>query len=166
MTTQNSTPAHNQPSPITIASKPTRIKLTQDIDFFELFKRIEVQYNTCYLLESLGAESHISRHHAIGFDPIMTIAATDRNTLAITDNQTGKTETYSTDNPDTEALNPRYRDAESTLSERMSYNHSASANRQPTVITEDAVEDEKSENIVAESDQWQDGLRRDESDKA
>ncbi|WP_227430507.1 anthranilate synthase component I family protein [Psychrobacter sp. I-STPA6b] len=99
MTTQNSMPAHNKPSPINIASKPTRIKLTQDIDFFELFKRIEAQYDTCYLLESLGAESHISRHHAIGFDPIMTITATDRHTLAITNNQTGQTETYTTDNP-------------------------------------------------------------------
>ncbi len=87
------------PDPIHIPSKPIRIKLTQDIDFFELFKRIEAQFATCYLLESLGEESYISRHHAIGFDPIMTISATDRHTLAITNNRTQTTSTYQADNP-------------------------------------------------------------------
>ena len=57
-----STPIHTQPAPIDIPSKPQRIKLTQDIDFFALFKRIESAFDTCYLLESLGEESHISRH--------------------------------------------------------------------------------------------------------
>ena len=90
---------HSQPAAIDIPSKPQRIKLTQDIDFFTLFKRIEAAFDTCYLLESLGEESHISRHHAIGFDPIMTIAAIDRNTLAITDNKTTDTSYYQTDNP-------------------------------------------------------------------
>lgn len=88
-----------QPTPIDIPSKPQRIKLTQDIDFFALFKRIEREFDTCYLLESLGEDSHISRHHAIGFDPIMTIAAIDRTTLAITDNKTAETTHYQTDNP-------------------------------------------------------------------
>ena len=89
------------PSPkmIDIPSKPVRIKLTEDIDFFELFKRIESEYETCYLLESLGAEGHMSRHHAIGFSPAMTIAATDRNTLSITDNITSEVNHYQTDNP-------------------------------------------------------------------
>ncbi len=88
-----------QPTFIDIPSKPQRIKLTQDIDFFALFKRIEREFDTCYLLESLGEDSHISRHHAIGFDPIMTIAAIDRTTLAITDNKTAQTTHYQTDNP-------------------------------------------------------------------
>ncbi|BFM03955.1 anthranilate synthase component I [Psychrobacter alimentarius] len=88
-----------QPTFIDIPSKPQRIKLTQDIDFFALFKRIEREFDTCYLLESLGEDSHISRHHAIGFDPIMTIAAIDRTTLAITDNKTAETTHYQTDNP-------------------------------------------------------------------
>ncbi|MGO2386124.1 anthranilate synthase component I family protein [Psychrobacter sp. AOP7-A1-24] len=88
-----------KPAPIDIPSKPQRIKLTQDIDFFALFKRIESAFDTCYLLESLGEDSHISRHHAIGFDPVTTIAALDRNTLAITDNQTAETSYYQTDNP-------------------------------------------------------------------
>ena len=95
----SSTHQHTQPAPIDIPSKPKRIKLTQDIDFFALFKRIERAFDTCYLLESLGEDSHISRHHAIGFDPVMTIAALDRTTLAITDNKTAQTEQYQTDNP-------------------------------------------------------------------
>ncbi|MBF2720368.1 anthranilate synthase component I family protein [Psychrobacter sp. NG254] len=95
----SSTYQHTQPAPIDIPSKPKRIKLTQDIDFFALFKRIESAFDTCYLLESLGEDSHISRHHAIGFDPVMTIAALDRTTLAITDNKTAQTEQYQTDNP-------------------------------------------------------------------
>lgn len=92
-------PAQPQPAAITIPSKPQRIKLTQDIDFFTLFQRIEAAFDTCYLLESLGEESHISRHHAIGFDPIMTISARDSTTLAITDNKTAQTSYYQTDNP-------------------------------------------------------------------
>ena len=95
----SSTPHYIQPAPIDIPSKPQRIKLTQDIDFFALFKRIENAFETCYLLESLGEESHISRHHAIGFDPVMTITAIDRTTLAITDNKTAETTYYKTDNP-------------------------------------------------------------------
>ncbi|PKH64138.1 anthranilate synthase component I [Psychrobacter sp. 4Dc] len=95
----SSTRTQTKPAPIDIPSKPQRIKLTQDIDFFALFKRIESAFDTCYLLESLGEDSHISRHHAIGFDPVTTIAALDRNTLAITDNKTAETSHYQTDNP-------------------------------------------------------------------
>ena len=95
----SSTRAQTKLTPIDIPSKPQRIKLTQDIDFFALFKRIERAFDTCYLLESLGEDSHISRHHAIGFDPVTTIAALDRNTLAITDNKTAETSCYQTDNP-------------------------------------------------------------------
>ena len=97
MTSPTSKP--DQPAAIDIPSKPQRIKLTQDIDFFALFKRIERAFETCYLLESLGEDGHMARHHAIGFDPIMTIAAIDRTTLAITDNKTAETSHYQTDNP-------------------------------------------------------------------
>jgi len=89
MTASTSKP--DQPAAIEIPSKPQRIKLTQDIDFFALFKRIERAFETCYLLESLGEDGHMARHHAIGFDPVMTIAAIDRSTLAITDNKTAET---------------------------------------------------------------------------
>lgn len=100
MTSANhTTTAAHEPSLIDIPSKPIRIKLTQDIDFFALFKRIESTFETCYLLESLGEESHISRHHAIGFDPMMTISASDRHTLVITDNRADTTTAYTTENP-------------------------------------------------------------------
>ena len=98
ISTDNNKPTH-KPAPIDIPSKPIRIKLTEDIDFFELFKCIENKFTTCYLLESLGEESYISRHHAIGFDPVMTISATDRHTLTITDNRSESTSTYQADNP-------------------------------------------------------------------
>lgn len=89
----------NKPAKIELASKPHLIKLAQDIDFFELFKRIEAKYDTCFLLESLGEDSHIARHHAIGFDPVTTIIAKDRHTLAITDNAKGETVEYPCENP-------------------------------------------------------------------
>lgn len=91
--------AVNKPPKIDIASKPNLIKLAQDIDFFELFKRIEAKYDTCFLLESLGEESHISRHHAIGFDPAMTVLAKDRYTLTLINNRTGEGHDYACDNP-------------------------------------------------------------------
>ncbi|MFW2177247.1 MULTISPECIES: anthranilate synthase component I family protein [unclassified Moraxella] len=90
---------HLSPNKLQIPSKPNLIKLAQDIDFFELFKRIEAKYDTCFLLESLGEDSHISRHHAIGFAPAKTIFARDHHTLAITDNHTGETLNYPCDNP-------------------------------------------------------------------
>ncbi len=80
-----------------IPSKPNLIKIAQDIDFFELFKRIEQAYDTCFLFESLGEESHISRHHIIGFDPDAIVFAKDRHTLSI--QQNGKTTDYSCQNP-------------------------------------------------------------------
>lgn len=87
------------PPKIDLPSKPKLIKLTQEIDFFELFDRIEQQYDTCFLLESLGDDSHIARHHIIGFAPAQTIFALDRHTLAITDNSTGDTQKYPCQNP-------------------------------------------------------------------
>ena len=35
---------HAKPPKIALASKPSLIKLAQDIDFFELFKRIEAKH--------------------------------------------------------------------------------------------------------------------------
>ncbi|UNU74176.1 chorismate-binding protein [Moraxella nasovis] len=87
----------NTPPKIQIPSKPHLIKIAQDIDFFELFKRIEDKYDSCFLLESLGEDSHISRHHAIGFAPDKIIFAKDRHTLSIDDN--GTISDYVCDNP-------------------------------------------------------------------
>lgn len=88
-----------KPQKLQIASKPNLVKLAQDIDFFELFKRIEAKYDTCFLLESLGEESYIARHHAIGFDPAMTVLAKDRHTLTMINNRTGASTDYTCDNP-------------------------------------------------------------------
>lgn len=92
--------AHTKkPKKIQLASKPNLVKLTQDINFFAFFKRIEQRYNTCFLLESLGEESYIARHHTIGFNPAKVIFAKDRYTLSITDTHTGQTQNYPTENP-------------------------------------------------------------------
>ena len=91
---------NNQALPkIELPGKPHYIKLAEDYEFFQLFRSIENQYDVCFLLESLGEESYISRHHIIGFDPAQTIFAKDRNTLCVTDNKTGKTEEYECENP-------------------------------------------------------------------
>lgn len=88
-----------KPSKIDIPSKPKLIKIAQDIDFFKLFQSIEKKYDTCYLLESLGEESYISRHHLIGFDPELVVKATNRNTLSIHNNRNGEIQNYQCDNP-------------------------------------------------------------------
>ncbi|WP_201577046.1 acyl-CoA dehydrogenase [Psychrobacter immobilis] len=71
-------------------------------------------------------------------------------------------------NPEAEALDPRYRDAESTLNQRMSYNHSLDKadsdlpNHSDLTSTETIAERAEE----AKDSKWQDGLRRDENDKA
>ncbi|MGM8888705.1 hypothetical protein ACS8FD_22445, partial [Psychrobacter sp. 1U2] len=74
-------------------------------------------------------------------------------------------------NPEAEALDHRSRDAESTLSERMSYNHSRGINTQ--LDTDDGHlndhnghESSEGENVSTQGSKWQDGLRREEDDKA
>src|SRR5690348_12267703 len=52
-----------------LPKKPVYLKLAQDIDYYELFQKIEQIFPTCFLLESLGTESTISRYALIGFDP-------------------------------------------------------------------------------------------------
>jgi anthranilate synthase component 1 len=87
------------PPKISLPGKPSYVKLAEDQNFFELFRRIEKQYSNCFLFESLGEESHISRHHIIGFDPAQIIYAEGRDKLCITDTVTGKTIAYSCGNP-------------------------------------------------------------------
>ncbi len=88
-----------KPPKIELPGKPTYVKLAEDCNFFDLFRRIEKQSDNCFLLESLGEESYVSRHHIIGFDPAQTVCATDRNTLSVRDNTTGHTETFNVENP-------------------------------------------------------------------
>jgi anthranilate synthase component 1 len=58
---------------IEIPKRPTYVHIADDIDFLELFKKIEKRYSTAYLFESLGEASHMSRYSVIGFDPAHSI---------------------------------------------------------------------------------------------
>ncbi len=86
-----------QPPKITLPRKPHYVTITADCDFFQLFKKIEQEYNNCFYFESLGEDSHISRYSIIGFDPEKLIYAND-NTLSI-EEKDGHVENYPSDNP-------------------------------------------------------------------
>ncbi len=62
---------------ITLPPKPQYIKLADDLDFFELFKKIEEKYATCFLFESLGRDDYDSRLSIIGFQPEHQVRAYD-----------------------------------------------------------------------------------------
>lgn len=66
---------------IKISKKPTYIKFAEDVDFYELFQKIEQQFDTCFILESLGEEGKFSRYSIIGFDPISIISAKENNLI-------------------------------------------------------------------------------------
>jgi len=86
-----------RPEPFTLPRKPRYVKLAADLDFFELFKKIEKRFDTCFMLESLGEDSHLSRYSIIGFDP-ETILYANGTTLSIEDRD-GHTDHYEHDNP-------------------------------------------------------------------
>lgn len=65
-----------------ISQKPAFIRLTGDVGFYELFQKIETEFDTCFIFESLGEEGKFSRYSIIGFDPISIISA-KKNTLVI-----------------------------------------------------------------------------------
>lgn len=54
---------------IRISKKPQYIKLSEDVDFYQLFQKIEAQFNNCFIFESLGEEGKFARYSIIGFDP-------------------------------------------------------------------------------------------------
>src|SRR5437762_4992115 len=60
---------------INLPKKPTYIKFAEDMDFYELFAKIEQKFETCFLFESLGEEGKFSRFSIIGFDPEHIISA-------------------------------------------------------------------------------------------
>ena len=53
---------------------------------------------TCFLLESLGEESHVSRYSLVGFDPSQILTARN-NTLIIHDTAKGLSDEYECENP-------------------------------------------------------------------
>jgi anthranilate synthase component 1 len=86
-----------KPAKIELPRKPQYVKMAADIDFFQLFKKIEKRFDNCVMLESLGEESYISRHSIIGFDPEKILWA-DEGYLHIEDRQ-GNRESYASENP-------------------------------------------------------------------
>jgi anthranilate synthase component 1 len=92
-----STTREKKPEKILLPRKPKYVTLTSDCDFFGLFKKIEKRFDNCFMLESLGEDSHISRHSIIGFDPEKILWAQGKH-LHI-ESRSGDTETYEADNP-------------------------------------------------------------------
>lgn len=86
-----------RPSRIELPRKPHYVTVSSSCDFFELFKKIEKQFETCFMLESLGEESYISRYSIIGFDPEQILWAEEK-TLSIQD-RSGQTESFESENP-------------------------------------------------------------------
>ena len=86
-----------QPTPIKVPRKPHYVTVTAECDFFELFKKVAARYDTCFMLESLGEDSHIARHSLIGFDPQQTIFA--RGNQLIVQERNGEQQNFESENP-------------------------------------------------------------------
>lgn len=86
-----------KPEAIKLPRKPHYVNVSADCDFFDLFKKVEKRFDTCFMLESLGEDSFISRHSIIGFDPEKILWA-QGNTLHI-DERDGSSQSYQSDNP-------------------------------------------------------------------
>ena len=77
---------------VKLSRKPIYKKFSEDIDFYQLFQKIEQQFDTCFIFESLGEEGKFSRYSIIGFDPAHIITARENN-LTIDD------KVYEVENP-------------------------------------------------------------------
>src|SRR3989338_471577 len=60
---------------LSLPQKPTYIKFAEDIDFYDLFAKINASYDTCVFLESRGNDGSLARYSLIGFDPMRTVSA-------------------------------------------------------------------------------------------
>lgn len=89
--------SNKKPKSIELPRKPKYVPLDANTDFFTLFKKIEQRFDVCFMLESLGEDSHIARHSVIGFDPQMQIYA-NGSQLTLMDKQ-GSQQHYQSDNP-------------------------------------------------------------------
>ncbi|WCN10705.1 anthranilate synthase component I family protein [Marinomonas mediterranea] len=85
------------PPRIELPRKPKYVTISSNCDFFGLFKKVEKRFDNCFMLESLGEDSYISRHSIIGFDPEKQLWAKG-NQLFIQERD-GATESYESDNP-------------------------------------------------------------------
>jgi anthranilate synthase component I len=77
---------------IDLSQKPNYIKLGDGIDFYQLFENIESEFDNCFIFESLGEGSYLSRYSLMGFDPQHIISGRDKE--IIFDDQS-----YEVDNP-------------------------------------------------------------------
>ena len=66
---------------IKIKQKTKYVKISQKGDFFELFKKIEQNFENCFIFESLGEEGKFSRYSVIGFHPEHIIRARGNNLI-------------------------------------------------------------------------------------
>src|SRR5579862_1531989 len=60
---------------IATEKKPIYKKIAEDEDFFALFQKIDQEFETCFVFESLGEEGKFSRYSIIGFDPETLVSA-------------------------------------------------------------------------------------------
>jgi len=67
---------------IKIGLKPIYKKIADDIDFLQLFRKIDDEFESCFIFESLGEEGKFSRYSIIGFEPDSIISARE-NVLKI-----------------------------------------------------------------------------------
>lgn len=75
---------------IKLPSKPKYKVIDEDLDFFGLFAKIEKDFENCFMLESLGEESYVSRYSVVGFDPESIISA--RGNILTTDGESEEVE--------------------------------------------------------------------------
>ena len=77
---------------IILPRKPNIIRLNESVNFFDLFKKIEKQFKTCFILESMDLDGNDSRYSILGFDPEKNISC-DSDHLIINN------EYFKVDNP-------------------------------------------------------------------
>lgn len=83
--------------PFTLPRKPQYLKVADQCDFFELFKKVEKRYDNCFMLESLGEDSHVARHTIMGFDPEKILVANGQELTII--ERDGTSTTLHCENP-------------------------------------------------------------------
>jgi len=89
----------NMPPKISVEGKPKYINIGDEHNFFELFRKIERNFVNCFLFESLGEESNISRYHILGFDPKYILYSENNNQLVLENTKNGDIYKYDCENP-------------------------------------------------------------------
>ena len=59
---------------IHIGQKPIYVKVAEDADFFDLFKKVDKRFDNCFIFESLGEEGKFARYSIMGFDPACVLS--------------------------------------------------------------------------------------------